>query len=110
MTKVKKKNTKLICVDNKVFKLLKNKGQIVAEASQKESEIDLLTRKLEEVKNAEKNRQAVYDARGQLIKTLDKHGMAMKSWGKAYSYTVISALLVGQKNIKKLKCFTKKVE
>jgi hypothetical protein len=95
------------------------KKNIVAKVPQKESEIEKLTRKLEEAKNAEKdkeekqaekNRQAVYDARGQLTETLDKHGMAMKGWGKAYSYTVISALLVGRKNIKELECFTKKVE
>ena len=95
------------------------KKSVVAKAPRKESEIEELTRRLEEAKNAErakdekqaeKNRQAVYDARGQLTKTLDKHGIAMKGWGKAYSYTVISALLVGRKNIKKLECFTKKVE
>lgn len=60
------------------------------------------------VQSKEQNIMAFMKAKFELQNTLDKHGMAMKSWGKAYSYSVINVLLAGHKNIKKLKCFDKK--
>ena len=56
----------------------------------------------------EQNIMAFMKAKFELQNTLDKHGMAMKSWGKAYSYSVINAVLAGNQNIKKLKCLDKK--
>ena len=61
------------------------------------------------VQTKEQNIMAFMKAKFELQETLDKHGVAMKSWGKAYSYSVINALLAGRKNVKKLKCFDKKV-
>ena len=96
------KKSRVICVDDKIFKLLKNNGQVIAEGNK-------LSDSLQKVKTKADNMAAFKKAKKELNTALSKHGRIMKSWGKAYTYNVITALLAGinKTSITKLKCFAK---
>tara|TARA_Y100001951_G_C11145047_1_gene185842 strand:+ start:44 stop:382 length:339 start_codon:yes stop_codon:yes gene_type:complete len=109
MAKSKTKKSRVVCVDNKVFKLLKNNGQIIAEGIQNNAEVEKLSRKLDEAKTKAQNMEAFKKAKHRLNTALSKYDLAMKSWGKAYTYNVIADLLGGKNkaSMNKLECFIK---
>jgi hypothetical protein len=106
------KKSRVICVDDKVFKLLKNNGQVIAEGMQNNAEVETLSRKLDEAKTKAQNIEAFKKAKHSLNTALSKYDLAMKSWGKAYTYNVITDLLEGKNktSMNKLECFTKKAK